>query len=1246
MAGSWHIWVDTGGTFTDCVAVDENGRTRRAKVLSTSRLRSRVKAKLGDTSISLEEGEGWQAIESLDLLVPGRDEPWRVVGISPDRIDVDRPLPPDITAGSVVELASDEEAPVLAARLATGIRGPLEGVAFRLGTTKGTNALLERRFEAPAFFVTAGFKDLMRIGDQRRPDLFALRVVKPDPLHADVVEVAERLDSRGSVVCPLDDDALRDAARELASRGTRNAAVALAHAWTNPDHEQRVCAALREAGFVHVAVSSEVAPTVGLLARARTAIVSAALRPIVGDYLDRVGASIGRGSTLHVMTSAGGLNTVDRFDPTDGLLSGPAGGVMGGAKVAQAAGYDRVISFDMGGTSTDVARVEAHGAELDDRHGVGNSIILAPALAIRTVAAGGGSICTFELDQLRVGPESAGADPGPACYGAGGPLTITDVNLLLGRLDADRFGVPLDTRAAHAALDSMLDHMETRIGRRPARRELLLGLFDLANEHMAGAISLVSAERGYDPADYAIVAFGGAAGQHACGVARRLGVRTVLVPRDASLLSAIGIGASSMTRFAHEVIMRVVEQVDVDAVLSRLAEQATGLLVDDGVDRSRIVISRRQLTLRPSGHDGGVDVDVTQRQPVIDAYREAYARQFGHAAPAGEIEVVSARVMAADSGSGLAVASEPEAHAGEASETTFVFGGAETAAPVVERSALTGPIAGPALIVEAHTTTVVEPGWVARPHESGSLVVEAEAGPKRPVGAEAVAAELVIKRVTDIAARMGETLRRTSVSANVKERLDYSCTVLDDAGRVVASAPHMPVHLGAMGLCVRRVRETIELSAGDVALTNHPAYGGSHLPDLTTITPVDVDGEIVAYVATRAHHAEIGGARPGSMSPSARSLADEGAAIAPIRIVESGVWREQRLREVLTAGHHPSRSPETNIADVRASVAANEQGRAAIESLIREYKTEQVRCAMQSHVERSGRLVREAVARLGDMDARAEQHLDDGTPIKAHVRCRDGGLTIDLRGSGGVHEQPFNAPLAVTRSAVMYVLRLLIDEDVPLNDGLLEPIRIITEPGLLDPPFSTDPTACPAVAAGNVETSQRLVDTLLLAFGVCACSQGTMNNVAFGSPAFGFYETMCGGSGASPGGDGADAVHTHMTNSAITDVEVVELRAPVRIRRFEVRPGSGGQGHHRGGDGVIRDIEFLAPAEVSILSQHRVECPYGVAGGLPGLTGEQVIIHADGTSKPLQGVDEVSAGAGDVLSMRTPGGGGWGPVEA
>jgi 5-oxoprolinase (ATP-hydrolysing) len=1246
--------VDTGGTFTDCIGVAPDGLVTRAKVLSTSRLRGRVRAVHDARRLSIDLPTA-SILPDLELAFPGRDaRGLKLARVHADEIETHDDLPGSIAPGDLFELVSLEEAPILAARLVTGMAGDLASIDLRLGTTKGTNALLERTVAAPAFFVTRGFADLLRIGDQRRPELFALHIRKPEPLHAQVAEVHERIDASGRVVIAIDESALARHADDLVRQGARSAAVALAHSWCNPDHERRARDILVRAGFEHVVVSSDVAPTIGLLARAETSVVSASLQPVIGSYLRRVRASLDESSTIHIMTSAGGLNSPESFDPKDSLLSGPAGGVVGAAAASEDAGFRRLISFDMGGTSTDVARadLDAGGIELDERHRVGDATIVAPALAIRTVAAGGGSICCFELDQLRVGPESAGADPGPACYGAGGPLTITDVNLLLGRLDPARFGVPLSVDAARAALDALLDAMEPRLGARPNAEETLEGLLDLANERMAGAIAHVSARRGYDPADHILVAFGGAAGQHACAVAARLGMAIVLVPRDASLLSAHGIGAARMTRLAQEAVMGRLDDLraELPARLDALGQQATEQLTLDGVARENIELREHVLTLRPSGQESSVQVAMTPGESLEEGFGRAYRTLYGHPPPDRAIEVVSARAEARERRQERSPAPPMPTREDVAAPVRqrACFQARWVDALVIERDAMTEPVDGPALITEAHTSTIVDVGWRARPDPSGAIVIErtADAPSTLESRSETVAFELVIGRVVDIATRMGETIRRISISANVKERLDFSCAVLDARGRVVASAPHVPVHLGALGVCVRGVRDAVDMREGDVVLTNHPGFGGSHLPDLTTITPVHVEGRLVAYVATRAHHAEIGGIRPGSMSPEAATLAEEGVAIAPMRIVDRGRWREDELRRLLAGGPHPSRQAETNIADIRASVAANELGRAAIGNLARSVGVDSLGRAMDAQLARSARLAREAFSRLGDVDARATEHLDDGAPLVARVRSTHDALEIDFTGSADVHPRGLNAPLAVTTSAVIYVIRLLVDEPIPINDGLLEPVRLVVPRGMLNPQFSADPGACPAVSGGNVETSQRLVDTLIKALGLGACSQGTMNNLAFGDDRSGFYETICGGAGAGPGFHGADAVHTHMTNTRITDVEIVERRHPVRVSRFEIRKGSGGDGRWHGGDGVVREIEFLAPADVSILAQHRREGPYAGAGGEPGSPGAQRIVHANGRVKTLTGADVARVESGDRLVIETPGGGGWGSTRA
>jgi 5-oxoprolinase (ATP-hydrolysing) len=1302
--GVWQIWVDTGGTFTDALGVDPQGHLRRAKILSTSALRGAIVARLSPTRLTIRTD--WSLpddfIRGFRFRALGREAPGPVVTRYEARtseIDLSDAAPVDLPAGAPFEVLSPDEAPVLAARILTGTPPdrPLPPLAMRLATTLGTNALLTRRGAPTALFITEGFGDLLRIGTQQRPDLFALDIRRPEPLYAEVVEVGGRLAADGSVVRPLDERAADDAAARLAGQGIESAAVALLHSHRNPEHEHILKRILAKRGIRHISCSSELAPFMGLLPRAETAVVNAYLAPILEAYLARVhggpDAAAGRGGgaagRLHIMTSAGGLVAVEAVRSKDMLLSGPAGGVVGAAAAGRRAGFDRVIAFDMGGTSTDVARVDGD-FEYTFEHEVGDARLLAPALAIESVAAGGGSVCWFDGHRLRVGPQSAGATPGPACYGAGGPLTLTDVNLLLGRLDARRFEIPIFADDAGRALDALARAHRERSGERTDDEALLAGLLDIANERMADAIRSVSLRRGYDPAVYALLAFGGAGGQHACRVADLLGIPAVLVPPDAGLLSAFGLGRAVFERFAEEQVLEPLERSEagLSARFDRMERRAIEAVRAEGVPGETIAVRRRVAHVRLMGQDSAVEVPWDPPRPLRPLFEERYAALFGHRPEGRAVELESIRVVASSRASGVGEpggsvdrggapgrAAPAPGLVAPATTTRAHFEDAWVDAEAFDR-ALLQPGArfdGPVLIFEAHSATVVEPGWRAEIDGAGTIVLrhaaagrsalatEERSAREAPAAPEAVRLELFTNRFRAIAAEMGERLRRTAISTNIKERLDFSCALLDARGELVVNAPHIPVHLGGIGLCVQRLRDALSMRPGDVVVTNHPAYGGSHLPDVTVVTPVfasrahvaggavrgaeGVAPALIGYVANRAHHAEIGGARPGSMPPAATTLAEEGVVIPPMHLVRDGVPLWDDVRRLLEGGRYPSRAVEDNLADLRAAVAANHAGAAALQALAKEHGIETIARYMEALESLAEARVREALAALPPGRHEAQEMLDDGSPLRVAVTLEGERATVDFTGTSGVHPGNLNATPAVVRSVVMYVLRLLLKQPLPLNEGLLRAVSLVIPRGILDPDFHADPAKAPAIVGGNIETSQRLVDTLLKALRLAACSQGTMNNVLFGDASFGYYETIGGGTGAGPGFHGANAVHSHMTNTRITDPEILEHRFPVRVDRFAIRRGSGGAGRWRGGDGAVRELTFLAPVSLSVLSQHRTVPPYGLEGGSPGAPGRQRVVRAAGETVALTSIDSCEMGPGDRFLLETPGGGGYGTPE-
>jgi len=1253
----WRVWIDTGGTFTDGLAVDPRGGMHRTKILSTAALRGVVVGRDGPSTLRIRES--WGAVPDLVRgfafrLLDRHHPALSVVRYDPKRsiLELSSELACQLPERVPFEVRSSEEAPVLAARLLTGTPGPrpLPVEALRLGTTLGTNALLERRGARVALFITRGFADVLRIGDQQRPDLFALEVRTPEPLYDAVAEVPERLAADGSVILPLDVDSVGERAAALKRDGCEAAAVVLMHAHRNPAHERELEAFLLRLGFRHVSRSSDLAPAIKIVPRAETTVVDAYLAPRLREYLDRVRERLENGR-MQVMTSAGGLVGPSEFRPKDGLLSGPAGGVVGASLAGRRAGFERTIAFDMGGTSTDVSRFDGD-FEYVFEHRVGDARLVAPALQIETVAAGGGSRCWFDGRRARVGPESAGASPGPACYGIGGPLTLTDVNLLAGRLEPERFGIPIDPSAAEERLGELLREMDLRSGQGHDAGDLIDGFLDIADERMADAIRRVSLRRGHDPSEYALVAFGGAGGQHACAVAGRLGISTIVVPPEAGLLSAFGLRHALVERFAARQVLEPLERVEdrIAGWIDDLSARAVAAVKAEGDGDVEIVVRRRIAHLRFVGQEATLGIEIEDGRPLRDAFERRYEELFGHRPEGRPLELESLRVVASTAPAPVSVASTPaETSKVEPHRTRDArFGGRWIETSVFDRERLQpgSRASGPAVILESTGTTVVEPGWDARMDGGGALILgrTAAAAPRdESLRPEAVRLELFTNRFGAIAREMGERMRATAISTNVRERLDFSCAVLDAGGELVVNAPHIPVHLGALGLCVRALRETIAMEPGDVVVTNHPAFGGSHLPDVTVVTPVHGKSGLVGYVATRAHHGEIGGCRPGSMPPAARRLVEEGVVIDPTWIVRRGEPRWREIRRILESAPWPTRAVEDNLADLRAAVAANHAGAAALLALEERHGREVVARTMAALEDLAEVRIRAALDGIPDGSYRAEERLDDGSPLCVRIDVAGDRARLDFEGSAGVHPGNLNATPAIVRSAVIYVLRLLVREPLPLNEGLMRAVEVVIPEGILHPPFPGDPALAPAVVGGNVETSQRLVDTLLKALGLVACSQGTMNNVSFGDERFGYYETVCGGCGAGPGFDGASAVHSHMTNTRITDPEILEHRYPVRVERFAVRAGSGGAGRFRGGDGVIREITFLAPLELSILSQHRTVAPYGLDGGEPGSPGSQRVIRAkDGAIQTLGPIDGTRVEAGDRLVLETPGGGGYG----
>jgi len=1212
---SWDFWIDRGGTFTDCIGRAPDGAIHVFKLLSSDRA----------------PVEGIRAI---------------------------------------LERAGAIEA-----------GGALPAAKLRLGTTVATNALLERRGATTLLVASRGLGDVLEIGTQERPDLFSLRIDKPRPLHAQALEVGGRTSIDGEVLEPIDEVEVRRAFAAARGAGIDSLAIALIHAYAHPELERALAALAEAAGFAYVSCSHEVAREIGLLARAETAVVDAYLTPLLRNHVKELCEALPN-ARLRFMQSSGGLTSAERFRGPTALLSGPAGGVVGAARVAASAGFACAVGFDMGGTSTDVSLLRAGEVDRCFETLVAGVRVKAPMMRVHTVAAGGGSLCRFDGMRLLVGPESASAIPGPLCYGrvdaAGRGLAsepaLTDCNFALGRVQPDRFPFPLVAQPVEGALDALVARLRAE-GHCYDRDGVAAGFVEIANASMARAIAEVSVARGVDPRDCALVGFGGAAGQHVCAIARELGIRTVLLHPLAGILSAYGIGVADTSwdgqRDAGRVALGARGRIPkpVREQLEQLQRRGKRALVAEGFDARRVRVERI-LDLRYRGTETPLSVTEPDDGDWAAAFEARHREHYGYERPGRPIEIATARVRAsAASAAPLEAPTAPSAASLEARsadlaaerrppsgapsplrvERVWFPGVGRVEAPVFAREALApgATFRGPAIVLEDTGTIALDPGFAARVEADGLLVLEDESGAVRPAPLDLsepdpIRLEVFGNRFMSIAEQMGAVLRKTSVSTNIKERLDYSCAVFDGSGGLVANAPHIPVHLGAMAETVRYVRGAFaELRPGDVVVTNDPAHGGSHLPDVTAVTPVFCgEGGAAFFVASRGHHADIGGLTPGSIPANSSTLEEEGVLLSAFLAVREGRFEEARLRAALTGARYPARNPDDNVAELEAMVAANRCGVALLEALVAERGRAAVEITMEQLQRASARKVAREIARLPDGLHEFADALDDGTPVCVALSIEGERMRVDFAGTGAAVAGNLNAPRAVVQAAVIYVLRALVAERIPLNGGCLDPVEIsIPRGSLLDPP----PGA--AVVGGNVETSQRIVDVLLGALGIVAASQGTMNNVAFGDAKFGYYETIGGGAGAGQGFDGASGVHTHMTNTRITDAEVLEARHPVRLLRFALRRGSGGAGRWRGGDGLERYYEFLAPVTVSLLGERRAIAPWGLAGGAPGARGRNSVERGDGRVEELPGKATLELDAGDCLRVETPGGGGFGAPD-
>ena len=1019
-------------------------------------------------------------------------------------------------------------------------------------------------------------------------------------------------------------------------------AIALINSYKNPVHENRLGNALRNAGFQYLSLSHLLSSQIKILPRAETAVVNAYLEPIIHQYISTIQKELSS-SSIKIMSSAGGLLSVSGFHPKDSLLSGPAGGVLGAFAKGKQSGFDQLITLDMGGTSTDVSLCNRRPNYCFNCT-VGRFSIFSPSLAIETIAAGGGSICDYDGYKFSVGPHSAGASPGPACYGAGGPLTITDVNVLLGRLDAENFSIPIYKSKAEMALNSVLSKIKKRSGKKPKAEEVLHSFIGIANEKMAEAIRKVSIQHGFDPNDYALLCFGGAGGQHACALADMLNMNRVVIPYDAGLLSAYGIGQAKTEVVKEKLILKKLSEVlnDLDGYFNMLQEEVRG-----NAENKFFEVRDQLIFFRLKGQETSLQIQYHESKTIIKAFIEKYKKVYGHWMEGRDIEVDSIRIVMAEKEEGIQSQKQTQKKYTPQSKRTksifFTDGWKLSSVFRWEDLNAGAVINGPSLLISQNSTLVIENGWrLILDENQNAILHHIKKKSRRIIETKEAQLELFTNRFTSVAQDMGALLQRTSFSVNIKERLDFSCALLDAKGNLIVNAPHIPVHLGSMGVCVREVMKVISMKEGDVIVTNHPAYGGSHLPDITLIKPVFVKKKCIGFVANRAHHAEIGGKKPGSMPADATCLQEEGVVIAPTYLLKKGKAQWNYIRNVLTALPYPSRSVEENIADLNGALASLLHGDNALKKLCRDHGTDQVQHYMNELKNYSAKLMLKKINSLPSKQFRAEEFLDDGAKLKVTISKLNNRLIIDFRGTSSVRSGNMNATKAIVTSVVLYVLRLVVNTSLPLNEGLMKHVKLIIPTCLLNPIFFSNTKKSPAVVGGNTEVSQRLTDTLLKAFGLAACSQGSMNNFLFGNAHFGYYETLCGGVGAGKGFNGADAVHQHMTNTRITDPEILEFRYPVRLEKFTIRKNSGGKGKWKGGNGIVREFHFNDTLDINILSQHRKQKPFGLNGGNSGKTGDQFVVRNNGKKEKLNGIDGTVVSTGDRIIIKTPGGGGFG----
>ena len=1196
MPRRWQFWIDRGGTFTDIVASNPDGSLITHKLLSDNPERYR------------------------DAAIQGIRE---------------------ILNSSATEL------------------GPELISAIKMGTTVATNALLERKGNPCVLITTKGFYDALRIGYQTRPDLFSRQIVLPDLLYEEVIEIDQRHSAHGEVLRELDYDAAYESLKNVYDSGIHACAIVFMHGYRFHEHEKIVAQIARDIGYTQISTSHETSPLMKLVGRGDTTVVDAYLSPVLRRYVDQVASEL-KGVRLMFMQSNGGLTDAYRFQGKDSILSGPAGGIVGAVETSKIAGFDKIISFDMGGTSTDVSHYAGEYERAYDTF-VAGVRIRSPIMRIHTVAAGGGSILKFDGLKYRVGPDSAGANPGPACYRRNGPLTITDCNLILGRLQPEYFpkifglngDQSIDSEIVRLKFEEMATAIHQATGDNRSPHGVAEGFLKIAVDNMANAIKKISVQRGYDITEYTLCSFGGAGGQHACLVADALGVETVFIHPYAGVLSAYGIGLADVRAIYEEAVEgKLSDELisSLDERYAKIAEKAKKDVQDQEI-QDQSISTQKRIHVRYDGTDSAIVVDAGSSDVVRRKFEELHRQRFGFIMPekaviveAISVEAIGKTEMHEELKQELSPRGSPLK---PVKKDQMYFANEFHQGKVYIREDLQpgDRIQGPAIVIESTGTTVVEQDWELETTSYNHLILTRTVPrpTRRVVGTDAdpVMLEVFNNLFMSIAEQMGASLENSAYSVNIKERLDFSCAIFDSEGDLVANAPHMPVHLGSMSESVKIVIRNRQgtMKQGDSYILNNPYNGGTHLPDITVITPVfeQTIGSILFYVASRGHHADVGGITPGSMPPDSHVIEEEGVLIDDVQLIREGEFLETEIRALLEGAAYPVRNVGQNLADIRAQVAANEKGVQELRSMVDHFGLDVVVAYMQHVQDNAEGAVKRVLGALKNGHFKYE--MDDGSVIEVTISINNDEQTavVDFTGTSPQRESNFNAPSSVARAAVMYVFRTLVDDAIPMNEGCLKPIEIIIPDGcMLKPVYPA------AVVAGNVETSQYITDTLYGAMGVLAAAQGTMNNFTFGNEKYQYYETICGGSGAGPDFDGCDAVHTHMTNAKLTDPEVLEWRFPVRLESFSIRHGSGGNGKHKGGNGTIRKVRFLEPMTAAILSGHRRVPPYGLAGGDPGQTGKNSVIRSDGSLESMNSTDRTEMGIDDIFVIETPGGGGFG----